>query len=358
MSVKGKTPQDIRQANHEIFFKLLRVNKALSCTEIAKATKLSNTAIEKIADNLYEKNYIGLYKENYPKVKGRHPIRYELKSEAGVYAGLNFTDGNYFIADFSGEVLATGIIAEVKMWDEDNLSELCAAIKTEAVKFGLPLLSVSAALIGKTDTQTDKIAFSKIFKKGMNLKNELEKGFGVPASVTNDTYLALISELEHNKTKNAVYIYVGKGISCAFVIDGKIYNGGNGIAGEIGHYPSKNGEPIEKILNKKRLFEIDGQLIGNKTDALIDADAIADLSDLTSNILVISRLLDLDDIIIGGSFAALNGYLAGSLNEQLKKIGADDTKASIAKAANISGGLSLSALNFCHAEVIKSLKNN
>ena len=103
MAEKGKIPQDIRVANRELIFKLLRKRTPLSCTEIARQTRLSNAGVEKIVDGLVEKNLLVVCKEEHPKVKGRRPICYGINGRAGAVAAFNFTDGYVSVLDIAGK---------------------------------------------------------------------------------------------------------------------------------------------------------------------------------------------------------------------------------------------------------------
>jgi glucokinase len=74
--------------------------------------------------------------------------------------------------------------------------------------------------------------------KDYPLGAELEGVFGAPAFLDNDVQAGVYGELRAGALRgkrNAVGVFVGTGIGGGIVIDGKIYRGATGSAGEVGH---------------------------------------------------------------------------------------------------------------------------
>lgn len=57
----------------------------------------------------------------------------------------------------------------------------------------------------------------------------------IPVMYDNDANLMALAEATYQKKSIALGITVGSGIGCGIVIDGRIYHGTNGFAGELGH---------------------------------------------------------------------------------------------------------------------------
>lgn len=74
----------------------------------------------------------------------------------------------------------------------------------------------------------------------VRLKDELERRYGVPAHIDNDANAFAAGELYFGKGRghrNLVGMTLGTGLGTGIVIDGHLYRGANGGAGEIGLIP-------------------------------------------------------------------------------------------------------------------------
>jgi glucokinase len=78
------------------------------------------------------------------------------------------------------------------------------------------------------------------------LKKALEKELGVPVSIENDANSAMLGVFETElqaKPRHVIGIFIGTGIGGGIIVDGKLYSGFNGTAGEIGHMVIEVGGP-------------------------------------------------------------------------------------------------------------------
>ncbi|MFA6170616.1 MAG: ROK family protein [Candidatus Margulisiibacteriota bacterium] len=74
--------------------------------------------------------------------------------------------------------------------------------------------------------------------KQVNLKQILEKEFKLPVNIDNDANCAALAEAKFGAgigRKHFIYITVSTGIGGGIIIDGQLYRGANGSAGEFGH---------------------------------------------------------------------------------------------------------------------------
>ena len=117
-----------------------------------------------------------------------------------------------------------------------------------------------------------------IFKKGIivsppnlpgwgkvDLKARLEKVFKKPVIVDNDANLAALAEAKKGAgrgKKNVIYLTISTGIGAGIVLDGKVFRGSIGGAGEIGH------TIIQKSMGKNGSMELLGSGTAIATQAM------------------------------------------------------------------------------------------
>ncbi len=75
--------------------------------------------------------------------------------------------------------------------------------------------------------------------RAVNLRQEFERRFGIPAVIDNDVHAATLAELKFGigrKHKDFLYINVGTGIAMGAVINGNLLRGVCNLGGEVGHF--------------------------------------------------------------------------------------------------------------------------
>ena len=103
------------------------------------------------------------------------------------------------------------------------------------------IVGIAISIPGIVDESTNiigEIVNVKNNISGVNLKKEIEEKFSIPTIVLNDANSYAISESFSGNGKNysnVFFINIGTGIGGGLIIDGKLYWGSQGKAGEIGH---------------------------------------------------------------------------------------------------------------------------
>jgi len=107
--------------------------------------------------------------------------------------------------------------------------------------------------------------------EGFHITKELSEKFQVPVYIENDTKLFAYAEQQtlHPYSRTFLGIIMGTGIGCGIVINGNIFKGSNGNAGEIGHAmfqpPFALNNEIEKLFTGKGLTARIRNLTGIET---------------------------------------------------------------------------------------------
>ncbi len=119
---------------------------------------------------------------------------------------------------------------------EDSIREALKESRVQKSKIG----GIGIGAPGIMDRKKGEIVFCPNipFLNGFRLGNVLQKKFGVHAVLENDANTGLYGESELGAArgyKDVIGIFVGTGVGGGILIDGKIYSGVSGSAGEIGH---------------------------------------------------------------------------------------------------------------------------
>lgn len=104
---------------------------------------------------------------------------------------------------------------------------------------GRPLEAVGVAAAGLIDAAGQHVAFAPHLPwRGEPLRTTLEERFGCPVALDNDANCAALAEWTFGAARGAhstLMVTVGTGIGGAFLLDGHVVRGANGMAGEFGH---------------------------------------------------------------------------------------------------------------------------
>lgn len=184
-------------------------------------------------------------------VSGRRPHLYSLRAEAGSFLGLDISDRYVRVGlmDLRGEMVET--------WSQDDFS-LSASGSFDRVCFILEKAMETAARLGRTVTNGCAVipgrvgnrtedSYSNLHSPGLTLAARLQEQVGLPFFLINDSQAMAYGE--HLKgagvgTRNMLLINVNWGLGMGIIIDGRIYRGKSGFAGELGHVYGFNNQII------------------------------------------------------------------------------------------------------------------
>lgn len=213
---------------------------------------------------------------------------------------------------------------------------------------GLTATSIGFGTPGELDPrlQTMKNCNSTVLN-GKPLKKDLEDALQVPAVLANDANCFALAETRWGVVRQQVPearvvfgIIMGTGVGGGIVIDGQVWNGRHGIAGEWGHnFLDESGGPcycgktgcVEKVLSGPALQDyytsISGQSLslkeivaagktGNDKAAVQTMERLAHF--FGKAVSVITNLLDPDVIVVGGGVGNIDVVYSEGV-ESLKK---------------------------------------
>lgn len=113
------------------------------------------------------------------------------------------------------------------------IEELIEGVEKTEIK------GIGAGLPGIIDTENGLIKFSPNLPwENYKITEEIENKFGFKMKIGNDVNVGILGEAKFGAAKgkkNVIGIFLGTGIGGGIILDGKLYTGVGGAAGEIGH---------------------------------------------------------------------------------------------------------------------------
>ena len=145
--------------------------------------------------------------------------------------------------DEDGRLLAVKTMKIREVSDPDALTDTLVALTRElAQEGGVPMeeiASVGAGVPGVVDIRTGSIVYTcNLPLRNIPLRKLFKRRLGLHLYVENDANCAALAEYHAGAgrgSKRFVTITLGTGIGAGIIHNGKIFHGGNGMAGEVGH---------------------------------------------------------------------------------------------------------------------------
>ncbi|HEU4948360.1 MAG TPA: ROK family transcriptional regulator [Kribbella sp.] len=220
---------------------LLGTQGPTSRTDIARALGLSPATVTQVTKDLIARGLVEEL-ESVPSRGGRPARLLGLLRGAGVALGAKVTADHVAIVtvELDGTVRSS-TSHEFAPHADDALARLGGILAQEVAGLSDRLLGVGVGIPGSVDSQASGIVDAPTLGwQAAPVGPALRTAIGTPVLVDNDVNtLAAAERLYGIGRDHSSYLVVtiGRGIGCGIVVDGGIYRGANGGAGEIGHIP-------------------------------------------------------------------------------------------------------------------------
>ncbi len=165
--------------------------------------------------------------------------------ESGVAIGVDIGGTNLraAVVDQSGKILAftrtRSPIAD-PMQGHDLLVQAIRTVATQANVQLSQLQGVGLGIPGWLDRLSGRLAFAPKMAHWQQIfdLDRLQQELALPIYVESDPHVATLGELwvgAGRGSRHLIMITLGTGLGCGIVVDGKLYVGRHGMAGEFGH---------------------------------------------------------------------------------------------------------------------------
>ncbi|GGZ60943.1 ROK family transcriptional regulator [Streptomyces subrutilus] len=248
----------LHRANLERVVRAVRLAGSLTQAEIARATGLSAATVSNIVRELKDG---GTVEVTDTSAGGRRARSVSLSGDAGIVIGVDFghTHLRVAVGNLAHRVLAEEsepLDVDASWTDGFDRAETLVGRLVADVGVGLEkVIGVGLGVPGPIDVESGTLGSTAILPgwAGINPRQELSRRLGVPVYVDNDANLGALGELVWGSgrgVKDLAYIKVASGVGAGLVINGEIYRGPGGTAGEIGHITLDESGPVCRCGNR------------------------------------------------------------------------------------------------------------
>lgn len=342
------SPRRMRRNNAIAALHMLHRYPGLSRAELARKMGLNRSSSGNIIADLTAAGFVREVQEAKPvrsrtiRGAGRPGILIELVPDAAYFLGaeigvehittvlLDLTAAilHCRVEPFDGPSVAVdqAIARAVEQAFEDlpaDLSERCEGFGLSAPAQMDSYGQISTApLLGWTD-----VNFAELVKAALPVD--------LPIMIENDANAFAIGEgYRRCESRSGVtlFLVIESGVGGGIVIDGALFRGGHGLAGEIGHLLNgDDGEELEQAIGLERLLFNYGK-VSNQKDATF-AGFLSDVRDRVPQAVSVAedwarhlalalvqacRLIDPNRIVLGGSVAALYPLVAARVASHIR----------------------------------------
>jgi glucokinase-like ROK family protein len=346
--------ESLRRLNRLRVIHALRDEGQISRADIARRTGLSRSTVSSLVSDLQADGLVVERPElgsAHGAQGGRPPILLSFDASAGAAVGIDFGHSHLRVAVSD---LASTILSERKQpldtdHDAQEGLELAGEMVAEALAdAGVPRTSVIGAgmgLPGPIEQLGGTVGSSAILPGwiGMTAATEMRRRLDIPVMVDNDANLGALAEAAFGAGREAgdlIYLKVSSGIGAGLILNGRLYRGSAGLAGELGHVlvdpdgivcRCGNRGCLETVAATGALVDLLRRSHGEEltVDAMLEAARAGDLGcrrvihdagrALGQVVATLLNVLNPELLVVGGDLAGAGDLLLDGVRESVSR---------------------------------------
>lgn len=330
-------PARLRRINAVAVLRVMYAGGSLRLAQVVERTGLSRRTVEAVLDELA---CDGLIREN-PAGRGTgsvgRPARsFQFRPDAGYVVAVEVRRRRTLavLADLEGTAAAeSGRPVAVTADRSERVESIVAAARDALRRARVPKKRLRAVAVGTPGVVRagSEVTHCSVLPDWaeFSLRDEVASFFDCPVHVENDVNLAAIGERWRGACADVdtvVWVLVGRRARMATIIDGTLYRGAGGAAGEIGWVPALGWSDVrdhalsfagfERTAESKRAERTLAAAVGGDRDALASVDALA--GTLAQGLAAVVLALDPACLVIGGGPARAGDVLATAVRRHLE----------------------------------------
>lgn len=251
----------IRDINKQIVLNYVRARSPISRAEIARETSLQRSTVSAIVDDL---TIEGMIEEigTGDSTGGRKPTLLKLRSGTPAVIGVDVTprETTIVLADLTGAIMQSEVFPTSPDIGFMNTNILAKVTQFADENEGANL-EVGISIPGIADQSTGRMLYIPYFQwADWDIGQRIIEATGLPVVVDNDANAVALAELwfgseEIRRTRNFIMLMIAEGIGTGIIVDGQVYRGEGGAAGEFGHMFVGENAPVSCSCGRRDCWE-------------------------------------------------------------------------------------------------------
>jgi glucokinase-like ROK family protein len=234
----------LREINLSTVLRYLQAGPAESRASLANLTGLNKTTVSSLVEELLERGLVhevGLA----TSAGGRPATLLELNPQAGriigVELGVDFI--SVILTNLAGQLTWQRVQETDPAQPQQAIINLALSLVAEVQQIsqaeGMRLLGLGLTVPGMVNVTNGMLLFSPNLQwRNVPLGQIFAEYTGIPVFVENDANAAALAEHffgAARRVQNFIFLTIGVGIGGGLFLNGHLYRGASGLAGEIGH---------------------------------------------------------------------------------------------------------------------------
>ena len=311
----------------------MAVNGECTLSELTKELHISVPTITKLVQELIEENIVNdLGKVETPG--GRRPNVFGLANSAIYFAGVNVARDNmtFVITDLQNNLIKEVTDNTFELQNRPQcLEKICSNIEHFIDTCGIDrskILGLGVSIVGRVNPETGR-SYMYFTSNEESLRDIIQKRINMRVLLENDTRARCYAEYNCSRSKeesDVIYLHLGRGVAIGIVIDGKLYYGKNGFAGEAIEEKIiqliKSG--VNTILREKydrgEQIHINDIIAAAKNDDNLSIELIEEVGEkLGKAVAFLINTFNPETVIVGGNLAAAGDFIMLPLKSSTNK---------------------------------------
>jgi len=234
------------RVNSTVLVDVLRASGPMSRSELARRTGLSTATANRLVDRLVDDGVLS--ETGVAESTGGRPARL-VEFNAAARSVLAIDVGGRKVAGAVTDLEARVLLTRERLVAADTrtaartffeaLSELASELVQEATDLKSPVHAVAVGVPGVVRRHSGRVEFAPALQWfDFPLVALLEERLQLPVLIENDVNLVALAEHRHGAAqgrRDVLTVAIGTGVGAALILDGHLYRGAGGAAGELGY---------------------------------------------------------------------------------------------------------------------------